>query len=151
MVAGKSPSCSLAAMQSLHFLLLGHMHGKGKGSPGKWTGQHWTPFHYLPPEEEPEHGVPCWHDFEHQKPADTFCRSAISRKTIFLSWFLFRPVQAGLRNPHMSFPPCFLQRGTSRWELLCISICMEGMTLLLQTVPFPIHEAPHSLELSDSL
>lgn len=72
-------------------------------------------------------------------------------KQFFYHEFLFRPVQARVRNPHMSFPPCFLQRSTSRQELLSISICMEDMTLLLQPVPFPIHEVPHSLELSDSL
>jgi len=37
----------------------------------------------------------------------------------------------------------------SRTELLCISICREDVTLLLQPVSFPMHEALHSLGLSD--
>lgn len=128
------------------------MHGKSKGSPGKRTGQHWTLFHYLPLEEEPKHGgVPCWHDFKHQTLADMLCSLPARDKLFFYHKFLFWPVQAGVRNTHTSFPPCFLQRGTSRQELLCISICREDMTLLLQPVPFPIHEALHSLEVSDSL
>lgn len=54
---GYSPSYSWLPCNPYFFFFLGHMHGKGKGSPGKRTGQHWTPFHYLPLEEEAEHGV----------------------------------------------------------------------------------------------